>query len=330
MHFDLRGGILNVVEIALGKFHGGRRGVFWTAGWIPPYNLDQVLGRAHRGCWDNHLIRTGACDRLCWRFVVLAACFEANRKATRLLLTLWATITCEVGSPPESPPCFIAAKESWPVFVKKRPAIRCGSRWRRFWQSRIRHCRETVEVESPEIDDRSERHPLDAWVLNTLPRAVRFAQSLLSNSSDADDIVHDCYCRLLQKSSHYDLARDGTKLLYRSITNACIDQTRKGQRTVSIHRGDDEDHTDHMMVDHKSETPAAIVEQRELVDAIGFALARIPVEQRAALELKSMGYSLSEIADAVGVSESNAGVLVHRARRAVADYLKRTYGEESA
>lgn len=57
---------------------------------------------------------------------------------------------------------------------------------------------------------------------------------------------------------------------------------------------------------------------------------QLTVEQRAALELKSMGYSLAEIARAVEVSESNAGVLVHRARRAVADYLKRTFGEESA
>ncbi len=185
-------------------------------------------------------------------------------------------------------------------------------------------------MELPEFDDRSERRPLDAWVLNTLPRAVRFAQSLLRSSSDVEDLVHDCYCRLLQQSSRYDLARDGTKLLYRSITNACIDHARKGQRTVGIHRGDDEDPTDHMMIDHKSETPAAIVARRELDDAIGFALAQLPVEQRAALELKSMGYSLAEIAHAVEVSESNAGVLVHRARRAVADHLKRTYGEESA
>ncbi len=182
----------------------------------------------------------------------------------------------------------------------------------------------------PENDGRSDRQPLDAWVLNTLPRAVRFAQSLLSNSSDADDLVHDCYCRLLQKSSRYDLARDGTKLLYRSITNACIDHARKGQRTVSIHRGDDEEPTDQMMIDHQSETPAAILARREMNDAIGFALAQLTVEQRAALELKSMGYSLAEIARAVEVSESNAGVLVHRARRAVADYLKRTFGEESA
>ncbi|HWA99666.1 MAG TPA: RNA polymerase sigma factor [Pirellulales bacterium] len=182
----------------------------------------------------------------------------------------------------------------------------------------------------PQNADRSDRHPLDAWVLNTLPRAVRYAQSLLMNSSDADDLVHDCYCRLLQKSSRYDLARDGTKLLYRSITNACIDRARKVQRTVSIHRGDDDESTDHMMIDTKSETPAAIVARRELNDAIGLALAGLPVEQRAALELKSMGYSLAEIAQAIEVSESNAGVLVHRARRAVADQLKRAFDEESA
>ena len=34
--------------------------------------------------------------------------------------------------------------------------------------------------------------------------------------------------------------------------------------------------------------------------------------QRGALELKSLGYSLEEIAEALGTSSSNAGALIHR------------------
>ena len=51
------------------------------------------------------------------------------------------------------------------------------------------------------------------------------------------------------------------------------------------------------------------------------ALARLPVAQRAAVELKALGYSLTEIAEAVGVTPNHAGVLVHRGRLALADHL---------
>ena len=84
------------------------------------------------------------------------------------------------------------------------------------------------------------------------------------------------------------------------------------------------------VVDEVMPSPVEVVEQRELLDAVGQALAGLPLAQRAALELKSMGYSLAEIGEAIEVSESNAGVLVHRARRAVANYLKASYREESA
>ena len=178
-------------------------------------------------------------------------------------------------------------------------------------------------------DGVADRNSLDAWVLNTLPRAVRYAQSLLGPSADADDLVHDCYCRLLERSARYDLVHEGTKLLYRSITNACIDRSRKSLKTISLHQEDDEGRFGDV-VDEVMPSPVEVVEQRELLDAVGQALAGLPLAQRAALELKSMGYSLAEIGEAIEVSESNAGVLVHRARRAVANYLKASYREESA
>ena len=57
---------------------------------------------------------------------------------------------------------------------------------------------------------------LDAWVLATAPRAVAYARSLLRNPDDADDIVQDCYCRLIAKATVYDLPRDGFKILLRT------------------------------------------------------------------------------------------------------------------
>jgi DNA-directed RNA polymerase specialized sigma24 family protein len=48
----------------------------------------------------------------------------------------------------------------------------------------------------------------------------------------------------------------------------------------------------------------------------------LPITQRAALELKSLGQSLEEIGAALRVSANNAGVLVHRARQAMARRLE--------
>ena len=57
-------------------------------------------------------------------------------------------------------------------------------------------------------------------------------------------------------------------------------------------------------------------------------LARLPVTQRAALELRSLGSSLEEIGEALGVTANHAGVLIHRARQAMANYLTPYVGEQ--
>jgi RNA polymerase sigma-70 factor (ECF subfamily) len=163
------------------------------------------------------------------------------------------------------------------------------------------------------------RDDLDAWVLATAADAVAYAASLLRDRTAAEDIVQDCYCRLLQKSAVYDLVNDGRKLLFRSITNACLNHNTRQRPALSLH-GRDED---------GGSRPESEVLRRELEQAVADGLARLPKQQRAALELKSLGHSLQEIGDMIGVSAGNAGVLVHRARQVLADYLA-PYFEERA
>ena len=62
---------------------------------------------------------------------------------------------------------------------------------------------------------------------------------------------------------------------------------------------------------------------RELEEALAVELGHLTLAQRGALELKSLGYSLVEIAEALGTTSSNAGVLVHRARKVLAVQLAR-------
>ena len=162
----------------------------------------------------------------------------------------------------------------------------------------------------PEPDESA---ALDAWVEATLAGAVAFAHSLLRDPAAAEDVVHDCFCRLLRRADVYDLPRDGTKLLYRAITNACINHTQRARPVGGLEDSD--------LADGRTATPADQAAAAELEAAVSRGLCRLSMMQRAAIELRSLGHSLEDIADTLGLSASNAGVLLHRARKALAAEL---------
>jgi RNA polymerase sigma-70 factor (ECF subfamily) len=169
------------------------------------------------------------------------------------------------------------------------------------------------------LDDRgSDDAPdLDAWVLATAPAALAYAVSLVHDRDVAEELLQDCYCRLLQKAADYDLPRDGRKLLFRSLTNACINHATRSRPATSLD-GAGGGALHGAVADRRAESAERVVMRRELEEAIADALRALPIAQRAALELKSLGHSLEEIGAALRVSANNAGVLVHRARQAMA------------
>jgi len=171
---------------------------------------------------------------------------------------------------------------------------------------------------------------LDAWVLATAPRAVAYARSLLRDRHAADDVVQDCYCRLLEKAAVYDLPRDGLRLLLRAITNACINyRTRRKPllRLVWMDETGGEGNDD--PPDRAAVPPELNLLHQELRDAVAAGLLTLLPQQRAALELKSIGHSQLEIGEILGVTPANAGVLVYRARQALAAYLAPLLGGEA-
>jgi RNA polymerase sigma-70 factor (ECF subfamily) len=159
---------------------------------------------------------------------------------------------------------------------------------------------------------------LDAWVLDVAPRAVAYARSLLKDPDRADDVVQDCFCRLLAKAHVYDLPRDGLKLLLTAVTNACVNAATRRKPLFRLTRGDDSPDDP---PDAKAVTPDQAATANELSAAVAAALAALPPRQRAAVELKGLGYSQQEIAQVIGVSVSNAGVLIHRGRQTLAEQL---------
>jgi RNA polymerase sigma factor (sigma-70 family) len=153
------------------------------------------------------------------------------------------------------------------------------------------------------------------------PRALVYARSLLARPQAAEDIVQGVFCRLLEHAE-YDLLKDGEKLVFRSITNACINASVRRREVLSLDR---EDAGGSALREDVAATaasdPAEVAASRELLCAVGRELKALPPMQRAAVELKAMGKTLKEVAEGLDVSVQNAGVLVHRGRKALKERL---------
>ena len=155
---------------------------------------------------------------------------------------------------------------------------------------------------------------LENWVRTTLPRALGYARAVLRDQIAAEDVVQDCYVRLIEHADRYDLLQDGLKILLRSVFHACLDRVTRERSLLSL---DDTPNGAHEICDRSSPDPPQEAMAHELSDRIEQALARLPVGQRAAVHLAALGYSLPEVAEIMGTTHGNARVLVHRARKSL-------------
>ncbi|VTR96344.1 rna polymerase subunit sigma-24 : RNA polymerase, sigma-70 region OS=Stigmatella aurantiaca (strain DW4/3-1) GN=STAUR_2151 PE=4 SV=1: Sigma70_r2: Sigma70_r4_2 [Gemmata massiliana] len=167
-----------------------------------------------------------------------------------------------------------------------------------------------------------QRQRFGAWVAAVGPRAVAYARSLVHDESRADDVVQECFYRLLRRADAYDLERDGVKILFKAISNLCINQATREKALLSLNSAPQADGEPVPIADPVALRPEQILQHRELEQAIRDALQVLSPLQRAAIELRALGMSKEEIGDALGVSATNAGVLVHRGRQALARELE--------
>jgi RNA polymerase sigma factor (sigma-70 family) len=165
-------------------------------------------------------------------------------------------------------------------------------------------------------------HFLDEWVLKTAGKAVAYATSLMHDQAEAEDLVQDCYVRLLAKANEYDLLRDGVKLLYKSVSNACFTRLKQRRRHVQLRVDHDGADPWQALADSSSSDPCNRLSSKELQEAVADCLAKLPPLQRAAIELKSLGHTQQEVAEILGITATNAGVIIHRARHTLAACLQ--------
>lgn len=136
---------------------------------------------------------------------------------------------------------------------------------------------------------------------------------LTGDRQAADDLLQECYYRLLRAQITLDSESHRRHYLFRIATNLVHDGHRRRKVHPAEVGGDLVDRAANT-IDHAAGTERRVV--------VGQALNRLKPRERALLWLAyAQGASHEEIAGAVGVRRSSVKVLLSRARRKLAEAL---------
>ncbi len=151
---------------------------------------------------------------------------------------------------------------------------------------------------------------LDRLFRELQPGLVRYADGLLGNRSDAEEVVQDAFLAASRSLAGGGLD-DPRPWLYRVTRNAAVDRIRR--RRLAPVPGDIGD--DHVSPDT---SPVHAAELSADLEMLQVGLDRLSEQQRSALVLRELsGLSYAEIAEVLDVSESNVKVIIFRARKSL-------------
>ena len=147
---------------------------------------------------------------------------------------------------------------------------------------------------------------LDALYRGTRDDVYAYVATLLRDASAAEDVTAQAFERAFRRRRTYDARKGSPRAwLFGIARNAALDELRRRRRRATLET-DPEDLGAPTLDDH-----AETALRRELVRA---ALASLDGHERDLVALKFQGgLSNTEIATALGLSESNVGTKLHRA-----------------
>jgi RNA polymerase sigma-70 factor (ECF subfamily) len=151
-----------------------------------------------------------------------------------------------------------------------------------------------------------------------IPALRRYATALLRNREDADDLVHDCLVRALDKLHTRRDDADVRAWLFAIMHNLFISQLRRQKARPA---GDPLNETHEAILTQRPDQEANL-HFRDLVEALN----RLPVEQRSVVLLVSVeDLSYAEAASVLGIP---IGTVMSRLARGRERLRQMTEGEE--
>lgn len=145
-------------------------------------------------------------------------------------------------------------------------------------------------------------------------RLVRFAERLLREPAEAEDVVQEAFLRLWQRANEYSPDARVTTWLHRIVHNLAVDRLRVRGRSQPL---EDEEE-----VPVSAQQPI-LIDRARRARALDEALATLPERQAAALTLVHLhGLTAVEAREVLGVGAEALESLLARGRRTLKERLR--------
>ena len=182
----------------------------------------------------------------------------------------------------------------------------------------VRTCQEADRRSAAGAAAADDTEARDAWAAlyqHFHPRVLAFCRRTLAGDS-GEDLAADIMMKTRFRLDSFDVTRPFGPWLFRIAANRCWDEARKNRRSEPL---DDQDAAE-LAADSESPLDRLIIEERR--ERVRKALAALPLRQRFALTLRyGAGLGYQDIADTLGITRTNVGVLLLRGRRRMRDQL---------
>lgn len=161
-------------------------------------------------------------------------------------------------------------------------------------------------------DDRSDAVFL-GWLDRHGPIVLKVARAYTRTAADCQDLAQDILLQLWQSSPRFRGEAGEATWVYRVALNTALGWHRKERRRRARQQP---------LLDAEAPEGGWDLAQREAVERLYAAIRRLPPPDVALVLLYLDDLSYRQMADVLGTSESNVGVRLTRARKALAELLK--------
>ena len=178
-----------------------------------------------------------------------------------------------------------------------------------------------VNVEASKSLDRAiqERH-FDRLLAANGPALTRLAASYTNTAADRDDLLQEIALAIWQAWPRFRGECSERTFLFRIAHNRAIAHLARSRSQMP--RSQMQGSAEEIDVHDPAPDPESGLAQEQQAERLRRAVHRLPVAYRQVVTLTLEGLAYGEIADVLGISESNVGVRLTRARRILQELLK--------
>ena len=155
-------------------------------------------------------------------------------------------------------------------------------------------------------------------ILPVKDKLYRFANSILRNGMEAEDVVQEVFIRLWQRRDHWSEIENIEALTMKMTKNLALDKLRsKHNRTNAL--------PDHADWRDDGAQPDEMTERNDTISRIRTIMQELPEKHRLVMQLRDIeGLSYEEICTTLDMPMSQVKINLFRARKQIREHLIKT------